>query len=366
VSRLPTLLPDAAARALLRAALAERWGICLDRLDPVRVQRLIDALPSPVIDETTAATVAAALARTDHDPKVARALVGLADVLREQAATVGPRPLRIWVVGAATGGGPGELHQVAHAAAQLPYGARILGTDRDPAALQEVRIPRLPRVDVWLSVADPMRDTHPGVVDVVLCRGAMGALQPERREDLRGALKASLAQGGALVLDPAVLPPTAGLAERDLHGQRIGVRCDTPPDLVARRVQTALSFSDSRRPQAAMARLMTWAAEQPGEPAYPTAAAEVALREGEVDQALSAAKAAIALAPSLPTPRVLLVEALVLAGVPHESALRDAEARLQTRLPDAPLPLGMGATAAALRRRLTGALQAPAPLAATA
>jgi hypothetical protein len=370
VSRLPTVLPDAAPRTLLRTALAEQYGICMDRIDPVRLQRTLDALPAPVIDERTAAMVAAALARTDHDPFIARALVGLTDVLREQAATAGPRPLRIWVVGAATGGGPSELHQVAHAAAALPYGARVLGTDRDPVALQGLPTPRLPRVDVWLSAADPTRDARPGMVDVVLCRGAMEILQPERRHELRAVLKASLAPGGALVLNPSALPPTDGLAERRMHGQRVSTRTEATRATVTARVQTALGFSESRRPMAAVQRLQTWASEDPSEPAYPTAAAEIALREGDAPRAIMAARAATALAPSLPTPRALLAEALILAGKDATAALADADARLQTRMPDAPLPLGMGATAAELRRRLDRAqlvpAALPAPLAATA
>ena len=366
MSRLPDLDPGSAARAVLETQLAERYGICLDRVDPVRLQRTLDALPSPVIDERTAATVAAALARTDHDPTIARALVGLSEILREQAATAGPRPLRIWVVGAASGGGPTELHQVAHAATALPYGARVLGTDRDPVALQRIPTPSLPRVDVWLAAADPIRDASPGMVDVVLCRGALEMLLPERRGDLRAALKGSLAPGGALVLDPCVLPATPGLAARRAHGHQLSMRTDTARETVTARVRTALAFAESGRPAAALQRLRSWGTGDPSEPAYPTAAAEIALREGDALHAIDAARAAVALAPSLATPRALLAEALIVAGEPIEAALADAEARLRSRMPDAPLPLGMGATAAETRERLQRAQRVPVVLSATA
>lgn len=79
-----------------------------------------------------------------------------------------------------------------------------------------------------------------------------------------------------------------------------------------------------------------------------------------------AARAAAALAPSLPTPRALLAEALILADRDPTAAIADAAARLQTRMPDAPLPLGMGATATEMRQRLDRAQLLPAPLAATA
>ncbi|MEC7948340.1 MAG: hypothetical protein VX265_12305, partial [Myxococcota bacterium] len=356
----------AAARAVLRCTLADRYGVCLDRLDPTRVPGLVDDLHGVGTDGLSASVMASALARADHDPQVARVLASIPDLLVEQATTAGSRPLRIWVVGAASGNGPTELAQLAHAASQLPYGARILGTDRDPLALQRISPPRLRRVEIWLSQADPMRDAVPGTFDLVICRGILTTLQPGRREALRSALTAAVGAGGALILDPALPPPRAARTHRRLHGQTMATPSATPPTVVHDRIRTALRFSETRRPDAALERLSQWAAADPTEPAYPTAAAEIALRQGNARRALSAARAAVALAPSRPTPHALLAEALLLAGRPAGQAFIDAEIRLGTRMPDAPLPLGMGTTAAGLRRRLDRARAMPALVAATA
>ncbi len=358
VARLPSADPDLAARRVLSRAIVERFGVDIGNLDPLKVQTLLEALPAPGprIDESSARAVTEAMARPVAEAALPSTRPGLSAIIAERVLLAGPRPLRVWVVGCATGGGPAELATVIEMLRGLPDGARVLGTDRDPVALQDVLAPAAPGVECWLRVLDPMQQDADFQADLVLCSGLMAQVATDRRAFLLERLRAALTDGGHLVLGPDDhVDAEGGMERRAVAALTVRTRPRTParPEAVRARVASALALADARQSAAAMDRLRHWSAEDPAEPAYPTVAAEIALQEGDIEQALAFAGAAVRLAPDACTPAVLLAEARIGLGHPRsEQALEAARARLAARLPGAVLPLGWGMTASTLRLRL--------------
>jgi chemotaxis methyl-accepting protein methylase len=141
----------------------------------------------------------------------------------------GPRPLRVWSVGASDGSELCSLGLLLRRRGVLP-GSQLLGSDLLPENVALARTRSAERVDggVLRAMRFEQRDVAvsapPGTWDVVLCRNVLIHLSPGARGAMLDHVTGGLAPGGVLLL---------GRAERLPRGAEHGLR-DVGPNAYRR------------------------------------------------------------------------------------------------------------------------------------
>lgn len=386
-----------------REAVARELGLALDRLHPAQVDHAFQVAAR----EGRAALHEALTVRETHLLRHPEQLA----VLRELAPSLSRpgQPLRVWSAGCASG------EEAYSLAAVLGDGARVLGTDLVPSALETARrgsyrLWSLRGVDLeqesgWLrhdglgvQVSPEVKarvefqplnlasDPFPYDLDVVFCRNVLLYFEASAAEQVHRRIAEAVRPGGLLFLGPADPEPAAALgwvAERRgtvrwFRRADPAARAAPPPQKVAppapRRppsrptplpgpppeqevdpLELARQLSDAGSPGDALRLLLKLTRERPLDPAPHALLAMVAEELGELESALNAARSAVFLAPELPCTHYFLAVCLHRAGHPERARLhlRLAEERL-ANLPDPnrPLRLAQGLTGHQLARMI--------------